>query len=188
MQTVAVLFARSDSNYKTMPGCDVYDIDRDARTFAGGLPVIGHPPCRAWGRLRQFAKVRPDEKALAPWAVEQVRAWGGCWNTRQKAACSTIAGSHTRENSPMNTVGGRLKLSSSTGAIGRKNRLGYTSSDAAHQAYLLSRCAPADQRIASGRPKATHGFHRSPRPSANTRRQRLLNGSSNWRTDANHLE
>jgi hypothetical protein len=75
--TVAVLFARSDSVYKTMPGCDVFDIDRDARTWHGGSPVVAHPPCRAWGRLRQFAKPRPDEKALGLWAVDQVRMHGG---------------------------------------------------------------------------------------------------------------
>jgi hypothetical protein len=75
--TVAVLFARADSVYKTMPGCDVWDIERDARKWQGGCPVVAHPPCRAWGRLRQFAKPRPDEKALGPWAVEMVRKWGG---------------------------------------------------------------------------------------------------------------
>lgn len=75
--SVAVLFARADSIYKAIPGCDVYDIDRDARNFAGGVPVVAHPPCRAWGRLRQFAKPRPDEKQLALWAVDQVRAFGG---------------------------------------------------------------------------------------------------------------
>lgn len=77
MQTVAVLFARSDSVYKTLPGCDVYDIERDARTWPGGAPVVAHPPCRAWGRLRAFAKPRHDEKDLARWAVAQVRRWGG---------------------------------------------------------------------------------------------------------------
>lgn len=74
---VAVLFARGDSIYKSLSGCDVFDIERDARTFQGGLPVVAHPPCRAWGRLRRFAKPRPDEKALALWAVDQVRAFGG---------------------------------------------------------------------------------------------------------------
>lgn len=34
--TVAILFARADSVYKTLPGCDVYDIERDALTFPGG--------------------------------------------------------------------------------------------------------------------------------------------------------
>ena len=77
MQTVAVLFARADSVYKTLPGCDVYDIERDARTWPGGAPIVAHPPCRAWGRLRAFAKPRHDEKDLARWAASQVRQWGG---------------------------------------------------------------------------------------------------------------
>lgn len=77
MQTVAVLFARSDSHYKALPGCDVWDIERDARRWPGGAPVVAHPPCRAWARLRQFAKPRPDEKQLAIWAVDQVRRFGG---------------------------------------------------------------------------------------------------------------
>ncbi|WP_202812128.1 hypothetical protein [Sulfuricella sp. T08] len=77
LASVAVLFARSDSVYKGFHGCDVYDMARDARTFAGGLPVIAHPPCRAWGRLRHFAKPRPDEKDLAFFAVDAVRTWGG---------------------------------------------------------------------------------------------------------------
>lgn len=75
--SVAVLFARADSVYKTIPGLDVYDIERDARTWPGGCPVIAHPPCRAWGRLRQFAKPRDDEKALGPWAMAMVRRNGG---------------------------------------------------------------------------------------------------------------
>lgn len=77
MITVAVLFARSDSNYKTIDGCDVWDAEREARNWGGGCQVIAHPPCRAWGRLRHFAKPRHDEKALALFAVEQVRRFGG---------------------------------------------------------------------------------------------------------------
>jgi hypothetical protein len=75
--TVAILFARADSTYKDLPDCDVWDAERDARLWHGGCPVVAHPPCRAWGRLRHFAKPRPDEKALALWAVEQVRKFGG---------------------------------------------------------------------------------------------------------------
>lgn len=74
---VAVLFAREDSVYKRLPGVDVFDLARDARTYHGPLPVVAHPPCRAWGRLRHFAKPRPDEKALALFAVHAVRSWGG---------------------------------------------------------------------------------------------------------------
>ncbi len=75
--TVAVLFARADSNYKALPGCDVWDAERNALNWPGGMSVVAHPPCRAWGRLRQFAKPRGDEKALALWAVDQVRRFGG---------------------------------------------------------------------------------------------------------------
>jgi hypothetical protein len=74
---VAVLFARKDSIYKTIDACDVWDIDRDALKYQGDFPVIAHPPCRAWGGLRHLAKPRDGEKDLAPWAVNQVRKYGG---------------------------------------------------------------------------------------------------------------
>lgn len=74
---IAALFVRSDSIYKTMPGVDAWDMARDARQYRGASPVVAHPPCRAWGRLRGLAKPRQDEKALALFAVEQVRKCGG---------------------------------------------------------------------------------------------------------------
>jgi hypothetical protein len=74
---VAVLYARADSIYKKIPGCDVWDMDRDARKFSGGMPIVAHPPCRAWGQLAHFAKPRPDEKELARSAVRLIREWGG---------------------------------------------------------------------------------------------------------------
>ena len=77
MQTVAVLFARADSVYKTIPGCDVYDMERDARTWPGGMPGVYHPPCRAWGQLSHMASPRPDEKDLARWSVAKIRKFGG---------------------------------------------------------------------------------------------------------------
>lgn len=74
---VAALFVRADSIYKTMPGVDAWDMERDARNYNGPAPVVAHPPCRAWGRLRHFAKPRHDEKALAFFAVDKVRQLGG---------------------------------------------------------------------------------------------------------------
>jgi len=74
---VAVLFARRDSFYKALPFCDVWDAERDALLWPGGAPVVAHPPCRSWGTLRHMAKPAPGERALSPWAVEQVRAFGG---------------------------------------------------------------------------------------------------------------
>lgn len=79
MTRVAVLFARADSIYKAMPECDVWDEARDARGWPGGSPLVAHPPCRLWAKLRQFAKARnPEaERALAVQAVQAVQASGG---------------------------------------------------------------------------------------------------------------
>jgi hypothetical protein len=75
---VAVLCVTPRSHYKKIPCCDCYDAKRDAWTYRGGLPVVAHPPCRSWGRLRGL--VRDDcegERALAAWCVAQVQTWGG---------------------------------------------------------------------------------------------------------------
>ena len=77
MREVSVLFARADSIYKTLPGCDVWDAARDARKWHGGTPVVAHPPCRGWGQLRHFARPIAGEIELATWAVDQVRKFGG---------------------------------------------------------------------------------------------------------------
>ncbi len=77
MIPVAALFVRSDSIYKTIPGVDAWDIDRDARLWPGGCPIVAHPPCRAWGQLSSWAKPRHDEKELAVFAVDQIRMHGG---------------------------------------------------------------------------------------------------------------
>lgn len=78
-QTVAVLFARRDSNYKAMAGVDVWDEDRDARKWPGGAPLVAHPPCRLWARLRHFAKAADPvmERQLAIDAVRRVQRYGG---------------------------------------------------------------------------------------------------------------
>jgi len=75
--TVAILFARRDSVYKTLPDCDVWDEDRDARRWPGGCPVVAHPPCRGWGQLRHLSNPVPGERELALTAVEFVRLHGG---------------------------------------------------------------------------------------------------------------
>jgi len=77
MKTVAVLYARKNSFYKSIPVCDVFDLDRDARTYNSTLPVIAHPPCRLWGRLSHMSKAPESERALAYHAVDSVRANGG---------------------------------------------------------------------------------------------------------------
>lgn len=76
--TLSVLYARSDSVYKRPPfELDVYDFDRDATNFDGNGPVIAHPPCRGWGRLRGLSKATEREKTLGLHALNIVRANGG---------------------------------------------------------------------------------------------------------------
>lgn len=52
-----------------------YDETRNAEMYAGPHPVVAHPPCGPWGRLKHFAK--HDDPALAPHAVHVVREFGG---------------------------------------------------------------------------------------------------------------
>ena len=54
---------------------DCWDESSDARKYDGQHPVVAHPPCGPWGRLRHLYK--GNEHACAPRAVEQVRRWGG---------------------------------------------------------------------------------------------------------------
>ena len=74
---VAVLFTRERSCYGRFPDVDLYPKSRDALTFPGGMPVVAHPPCRAWGRYRHKAKASVAERDLAFFAIEQVRQNGG---------------------------------------------------------------------------------------------------------------
>jgi hypothetical protein len=77
MRTVAILFAMQPSIYDELAGVEVYDKDRDAMSFPGGMPIVAHPPCAQWGRLKHFARKDPAEKALAMWAVDRLREEGG---------------------------------------------------------------------------------------------------------------
>lgn len=74
---VSVLFARADSVYKSLPGCDVWDQERDALLYSGNNPVVCHPPCRSWGRLSAFSKHSVEEQGFALHAVGVVHRCGG---------------------------------------------------------------------------------------------------------------
>jgi hypothetical protein len=76
--TVAILCAARKSYYHSMAGCEVYDIERDVRTFAGGMPIVAHPPCRSWSAFcAHQAKPLLGEKELGPLCVEWLRECGG---------------------------------------------------------------------------------------------------------------
>lgn len=75
--TVAALFVQSRSVYSRFSGLELYDLARDATTYAGPYPVVCHPPCRAWGKFKAWAKPMPGERDLAFFGLEQVRKYGG---------------------------------------------------------------------------------------------------------------
>lgn len=78
MRTVAAICVAPNSVYKALPGVDAYDKGRDARTYAGGMPIVAHPPCRSWSAYcAHQAKPEPGERELALWCVEQLRREGG---------------------------------------------------------------------------------------------------------------
>lgn len=72
--TVAALFIDRLGPYPRL-GVDCWDVARDAVNYPGPFPVVAHPPCAQWGRLRHLAK--QQTKHLAPIAVQQVRRFGG---------------------------------------------------------------------------------------------------------------
>lgn len=76
-RTVAVLCVRADSIYRALQGVECYDERRDARNYAGPWPVVAHPPCAQWGRLKGLANDNAVEKSLGPMCVQRVRTWGG---------------------------------------------------------------------------------------------------------------
>lgn len=74
IDTVAALFVDPRGPYPRLVS-EWYDADRDARRYGGGKPVIAHPPCGPWGRLRHLSK--HDDPMLAVYAIGVVRACGG---------------------------------------------------------------------------------------------------------------
>lgn len=65
------------SNYRLIPGLDLWDAERDAYNFTGSNPVITHPPCQQWSQLKGFAHDKPREKELAWFCLETVNRNGG---------------------------------------------------------------------------------------------------------------
>lgn len=77
MRPVAALCVNPRSVYSTMEYVECYDQVRDCRTYKDRFPVVCHPPCAQWSRMRAFAKVDEDQKSLAPFCLEVVRRLGG---------------------------------------------------------------------------------------------------------------
>lgn len=58
MRNVVALFVAPMGCYFNLPNVDPWDESRDARTYAGGDPVVAHPPCARWCRLAGLVEAR----------------------------------------------------------------------------------------------------------------------------------
>jgi hypothetical protein len=80
---IAALYVEKNGCYYGLPGVDPWDIERDARRYAGPHPVVAHPPCQRWGRFWHGSTRKPhqfqlgaDDGCFAA-ALASVRQWGG---------------------------------------------------------------------------------------------------------------
>jgi hypothetical protein len=80
---IAALFVERDGAYFGLPDVDPWDVERDARLYAGPHPVVAHPPCERWGRYwnggpsAKVRRQRGDDGGCFAAALAAVRVWGG---------------------------------------------------------------------------------------------------------------
>jgi len=80
---IAALFVLPKGPYFGVPGVDLWDIYRDARTYPGPYPVVAHPPCERWGRYwsggpsARVRRIKGDDGGCFASALASVRKWGG---------------------------------------------------------------------------------------------------------------
>lgn len=84
-----------DSVYKTLPGLDCWDEQRDAYNYSGSNPVIVHPPCPQWSRMRAFSRYNEREKQLAWFCLEKVNSNGGIFEHPSGSSFFKAAGIKT---------------------------------------------------------------------------------------------
>jgi hypothetical protein len=74
--SVQALYIDPRGPYPALLGAEnCWGVERDAKSYTGGGPVVAHPPCGPWGRLKFLCK--HQDPSCGPRAVEQVRLGGG---------------------------------------------------------------------------------------------------------------
>ena len=74
---IPVLFTAHNSLYNDIDIFDCYDEKRNALSFNDRVPLIAHPPCRKFSKLRGLSTAPLSEKKLAFFALAKVRQFGG---------------------------------------------------------------------------------------------------------------
>lgn len=80
---ISALYVETNGVYFGLVDVDPWDEARDARCYAGPNPVVAHPPCQRWGRMKGGGPSLPggrvphhDEGCFAA-AMTAVRNFGG---------------------------------------------------------------------------------------------------------------
>jgi hypothetical protein len=79
---VAALYVQRNGCYYGLSDVDPWDIERDARKYAGPHPVVAHPPCERWHKLsavnhkRWGYRINEDGGCFLA-ALSAVRSFGG---------------------------------------------------------------------------------------------------------------
>ena len=55
---IAALYVQPDGCYANIPIVDPWPEERDARKYAGDMPVVAHPPCQLWGKMARVNYAR----------------------------------------------------------------------------------------------------------------------------------
>lgn len=76
--TIAALYIDPRGLYPKLLGRELcWDAERDARTYEGPWPIVAHPACGPWGRLRHLYQGSEGGPELGVIGVRQVQKWGG---------------------------------------------------------------------------------------------------------------
>ncbi len=98
-ERVAVLWVSRRTRYGWLyPAVDLWGTRRDARTYAGPWPVIAHPPCGPWGKLKWNSR---QDKQAGIIAIDLVHRWGG---VIEQPVGSTLFAEHGREGALIERV------------------------------------------------------------------------------------
>lgn len=74
---IPILCVDKQSNYFKCPDADCYDAARDMHTYSGSSPVICHPPCRNFVKVRINVKFSQGELDIARRCYDLVQLYGG---------------------------------------------------------------------------------------------------------------
>jgi hypothetical protein len=78
LRRIAALCVSPRSPWRKMPGVECYTKNHPVELFRGGMPIVAHPPCRAWSAFtRHQARPSPGEKELGPLCVHWLLECGG---------------------------------------------------------------------------------------------------------------